>query len=182
MPAFLDLTGQRFGRLTVINQSSPKYGRVAWWCMCDCGNTVICTSNDLRRGSVSSCGCLRKEIAAAQAHTAGIARGVQLEKHGLSGTRLYAIWKAMRQRCTNPRDKFYPDYGGRGISICPEWDDFSTFHKWAMETGYDPSAPFGECTIDRINNDDGYNPTDCRWVTLNTQANNRRRRKTHANH
>ncbi len=182
MGKFIDLTGQRFGRLTITGQAPPKYGRVAWRCICECGNTVVCTSNDLRRGSVSSCGCLRKEVAAAKSHTAGLIRGTQLEKHGFSRTRLYGVWKNMHQRCTNPNNKSYPDYGGRGISVCPEWDDFSTFHKWAMETGYDPYAQFGECTIDRINNDDGYKPQNCRWVTLNTQANNRRRRKTHANH
>ncbi len=173
----IDLTGQRFGRLTVIERAGTKYGHVMWRCVCDCGNQVFPLSGDLRRGKTQSCGCLHREHIAAMAEMAGKIRGAQMRKHGLSGTRLYNIWKAMRERCNNPRDKFYPDYGGRGISVCPEWNDFAVFHKWAMEKGYDPDAPFGACTIDRIDNDKGYGPSNCRWISLTVQANNRRKRK-----
>lgn len=83
----------------------------------------------------------------------------------------------MRERCNNPNDKYYPDYGGRGIQVCPEWDDFEVFFEWAMANGYDPDAPFGECTIDRVDNDKGYEPSNCHWISLTDQANNRRKRK-----
>ena len=85
----------------------------------------------------------------------------------------------MRQRCLNARSKDYPDYGGRGIRVCSEWSDFGVFRSWAMSNGYDPEAPFGGCTLDRIDVNGDYCPSTCRWVDLKTQANNRRRRKCH---
>lgn len=177
MPAKIDLTGQRFGRLTVIERAGTQCGHVLWCCVCDCGNHVLSPSGDLRTGKIKSCGCEKKKRAASMAKMAGKARGDQMRKHGLSGTRLYNVWKAMRERCNNPNDKYYPDYGGRGIRVCPAWDDFEAFFEWAMKSGYDPNAPFGECTIDRIDNDKGYEPSNCRWITLTGQANNRRKRK-----
>jgi len=177
MGNFIDITGQRFGRLVVIKRSENIHGRVAWECQCDCGNTKAVTSNDLKRGIVQSCGCLKREITAAKSKQAGIARGKQLTKHGLHGIRLYGIWKAMRERCNNPNLKDYEDYGGRGISVCKEWDDFGVFNAWAMNNGYDTDAPFGKCTIDRINVNLGYMPSNCRFVDMNIQANNRRPRR-----
>ncbi len=177
MPAFIDLTGEKYGRLVVKEYVGIISGRTHWFCMCDCGNEIVTSSNSLRRGRTKSCGCLRKECAASHAKMAGAARGMQMLKHGQCGTRLYNVWKSMHQRCFNPKDKFYKDYGGRGISVCSEWNDFSNFYEWAIQNGYDPLAPFGKCTIDRIDNDKGYEPSNCQWVDLSIQANNRRPKK-----
>lgn len=178
MPALIDLSGQRFGRLTVIKRIGTRSTHPLWLCRCDCGKEVETTTSSLRSGHTRSCGCYQNEARASHARAAGIARDKQLTKHGHSGERLYAVWKAMRQRCMNPHDKFYPDYGGRGISTCNEWNDYEKFREWAYSNGYDPTAPFGESTLDRINNDLGYSPKNCRFVSLKTQANNRRKRRT----
>nr|WP_314638560.1 hypothetical protein [uncultured Olsenella sp.] len=178
MPALIDLAGKRFGRLTVIKRTGTRSHHPLWLCRCDCGNEIEVTTASLQSGATRSCGCLRKELAAGKAKKAGNVRGVQLVKHGHAGERLYGVWKSMRQRCNNPHNKFYADYGGRGINVCPEWDDYAKFRSWAMSHGYRPDAAFGETTLDRADNMRGYSPDNCRFVDLKKQANNRRKRGT----
>lgn len=164
MSAFKDLTGQRFGRLFVIErEGSDNQKRVTWRCRCACGRETVVASSYLLSGNTKSCGCLRNEVLIKCS-----------TKHGKRHTRLYDVWRNMKGRCYNPKNRKYDRYGGRGITICDEWkNDFQTFYEWAMANGYDENALFGECTLDRIDNQKGYSPDNCRWVGIKTQNNNR---------
>lgn len=158
-----DLTGRRFGRLIVVKRVNQKGERPKWLCKCDCGQEKIISSCSLLRGSSNSCGCLAKEKNVSRSTT-----------HSGSNSRLYHVWIDIVRRCENPGRGAYKNYGGRGISICAEWKDFSVFREWAMSTGYDENAEHGICTIDRIDVNGDYAPDNCRWVTMKIQCRNKR--------
>lgn len=178
-----DITGQKFGRLTVIRRDTePHSYRGAYWvCRCDCGKEHIVLGTNLRRGEVASCGCANVEAARRMGKAnLGSGRGGRKatgKKYYITEKRLYNVWVVMRERCNNKKWPQYESYGGRGITICEEWNSFEAFMNWAYSSGYDKNAKRGECTIDRIDNDKGYYPENCRWTTQTVQIHNRRTRR-----
>lgn len=219
MPPRLDLTGERYGRLTCIEDIGNKNGRAFWRCRCKCGKQKKVSSNDLRSGKIKSCGCLCKELGdkkridlvgkrfgrlvvkkfvgrnkhrhslwecvcdcgntctvstmclrrAKPTKSCGCLQpGITLDENG-NIIRLYRIWSGMKQRCFNSNNKDYPRYGAREITVCEEWLEFKCFHDWALANGYKDHL-----TIERINNDGNYDPSNCTWVPPEAQARNRR--------
>ena len=149
----IDLSGQIFGRWSVLSFDSSKNGDAYWMCKCDCGTVRSVNGYHLRSGRSTSCGCYSAE------RTRKNPPGV---RHGLNKTnpRLYGIWQGMLNRCRRKNGADYKSYGGRGISVCEEWHQFPPFYKWAMANGYTD-----EMTIDRINADGNYEPSNCQWLT-----------------
>lgn len=168
MSSLKDLVGQRFGRLVVTERvGSDQFKRAMWKCQCDCGKIRVIYGFNLTQGRTKSCGCLKVQQT--------ILRNTV---HGKRKSRLYTTWQNMKKRCSNPNVHNYHRYGGRGITVCDEWrDDFQAFYEWAMANGYEENAPYGQCTIDRIDNDNGYSPDNCRWVDMKVQRHNQSNNK-----
>lgn len=161
----IDLTGQKFSRLTVIKRvENNKHKQRMWLCKCDCGNEKIVRGLDLINGKIKSCGCLKIEQNKINLNSTS---------HGLTDCRLYYIWINIKTRCYNSQNKNYRFYGAKGIKMCDEWkNDFKAFYDWAYKNGYNDKAKRGECTIDRIDSNKDYMPSNCRFLNQKQQTRN----------
>jgi len=162
MGQLIDLTNEKFGRLTVIEKTDKRGsgGAVFWRCVCSCGKTTDVSSSCLRGNQTKSCGCLFLDLASQ--------KGKNKKIHGKSETRIYRIWSNMKSRCYSTTNKKYPSYGGRGIIVCDRWkDSFANFYE-------DMGEPPLDCSLDRIDVNGNYEKQNCRWATQKEQQNNRR--------
>lgn len=158
MCKFQDLTGNKYGKLTVISRAANIRGRTAFRCLCECGGECIVTSDSLKQGKTKSCGCIRKTG--------------NRKSHGMSHSKIYNSWRAMHERCRLKTHKEYKNYGGRGIKVCEEWRSFEPFYQWSLKNGYSEGL-----TIDRIDVDGNYEPQNCRWITIQQQQKNKQKKR-----
>ena len=183
-----DLVGIKFGMLTVVERAgSTKHGKAVYVVKCDCGNVKTVIGGDLVSGKTISCGCFHSKqlsdfhkgiVCNKPSSDSGIQehkeRAKYFHDYGYK-SRIHAVWHGIKNRCENKNDKRYKDYGGRGIKMCKEWSlDFTEFARWAYENGYDKDAKFGECTIDRIDVNGDYEPSNCRFESISEQNRNKR--------
>lgn len=156
----IDMVGRKYGKLVVLRENGRSHNRsVKWECICDCGKVVTVDGTSLRNGHTTSCGCNRYR---------------KLNKYSIIHKRLYQIWASMKDRCSNPNNSNYKWYGGKGISVCDEWkNNFETFYNWSIENGYIEDAERGLYTIDRIDTEGDYAPSNCRWVDTKKQSRNK---------
>lgn len=165
---FIDLSGKRFGRLTVINVADrTTSGTIRWDCVCDCGGRTKATTSSLRNGNVTSCGCYGRERAAAR-------MAKRSKTHGWSKTKLYKKWRSMLDRCEDCSNKKYRIYGARGVRVCDDWHRFEPFLEWALMSGYSESAERGNLTLDRVDTNGNYEPDNCRFISTAAQNRNKR--------
>lgn len=149
-----DLTGKRFGRWTVLGEAGRACGGILWKCRCDCGTVRDVMAQSLTKGTSTSCGCYNKEV---------------ITTHGKTKDDLHHVWENLKDRCLNPNSSVWSLYGGRGITVCDEWkDNYEAFDEWARANGYEKGL-----SLDRIDNDGNYEPTNCRWATAKEQCRNR---------
>lgn len=162
MRPFTDESGKKYYRLTLLNlDHKDKYFQPYYRCLCDCGKEVVVKLTSIKTGNTQSCGCLNRELSRERLIKATL-------KHGKFGTRLHKIWIGMKERCQSSNNPNYKNYGRRGIAVCSEWQDFQPFYDWAMMNGYRD-----DLTIDRIDVNGNYEPSNCRWVTVKEQQNNK---------
>jgi hypothetical protein len=162
-----DLTGMRFGRLVVLGATGERGHRGwVWRCLCDCGNESLVITTKLRRGTTRSCGCGRGFHGPVSEEQRTHLREIHTV-HGRHGTPIYHKWGSMRARCENPQNRGYKDYGGRGIRVCERWQTFENFYA-------DMGDPPPGMSLERINNDGDYEPSNCRWATMSQQNRNKR--------
>ena len=156
-----NIIGLRYGKLVVVSFYGIKNGVAYWTCQCDCGEQIVTSSHCLQQGNTKSCGCLHTKQSSELCKNRNY-------RHGYSKEPLYFVWKAMRQRCNNPRQHDYRWYGAKGIRVCEEWEDYCVFREWALKNGYSPSL-----TIDRIDGEKDYCPSNCRFITIQEQQKNK---------